>query len=412
MLTDTIQDYYEGVAAKYLSEVDANPQSSHQHEIGGLVSAGFKEFLGEVSTKEGLKFKAKLFFLSDEQGVQSVDDWVTWYDARFDNLNRSAEYRLYYKSNVITKVISAGDFFLIAKNKNSSLTLIFAEPNSIFESQLRFLFGLDQVSNQLKLGSLTPNELSVPLRLLLEELGIETKIPPALEHEWLGKLIDKFGGNKFPTTAVFSDYARSTFNDVDPIKTPDQTLLNWMNQEEMLFRIYEKHLVAQKLEKGFGDDGKDVDDFISYSLSVQNRRKSRVGLAFEGHLSTIMIKNNLLFEQGSSKRTTENNKKPDFLFPSFASYHDDDEQSEVTFLGAKTSCKDRWRQVLSEAKKIPNKHLITLESAITESQTNEMKGANLQLIVPSQIQESYRSSQQGWLINFQEFIEIIKCTQK
>jgi hypothetical protein len=32
-------------------------------------------------------------------------------------------------------------------------------------------------------------------------------------------------------------------------------------------------------------------------------------------------------------------------------------------LGAKTTCKDRWRQVLTEAIKIPHKHLFTLETA-------------------------------------------------
>ncbi|MFN2369176.1 MAG: type II restriction endonuclease [Desulfurivibrionaceae bacterium] len=46
----------------------------------------------------------------------------------------------------------------------------------------------------------------------------------------------------------------------------------WMEREEILFRTMEKHLIGERLSQGF--DG-DVDSFISFSLSVQNRRKSR-----------------------------------------------------------------------------------------------------------------------------------------
>ena len=45
----------------------------------------------------------------------------------------------------------------------------------------------------------------------------------------------------------------------------------------------------------------------------------------------------------------------------------------LTFLGEKTSCKDRWRQVLSEADRITNKHLLTLEPGISKNQTDEMR---------------------------------------
>ncbi len=43
----------------------------------------------------------------------------------------------------------------------------------------------------------------------------------------------------------------------------------------------------------------DVDVFIQYSLSVHNRRKSRVGFAFENHLETVFMEHGLVFEKGS-----------------------------------------------------------------------------------------------------------------
>ncbi len=77
-------------------------------------------------------------------------------------------------------------------------------------------------------------------------------------------------------------------------------------------------------------------------------------------------------------------------------------------LGAKSSCKERWRQVLAEADKIPRKHLLTLEPGISEPQTEQMEASNLQLVVPQGIQGSYTIAQQAWLWNLGQFIEHVK----
>ena len=65
---------------------------------------------------------------------------------------------------------------------------------------------------------------------------------------------------------------------------------------------------------------------------------------------------------------------------------------------------DGW-QVLSEADKIEHKHLLTLEAAISENQTNEMKDKNLQLIVPRSLHETYSKGQQAWLMDLNTFFE-------
>lgn len=45
-------------------------------------------------------------------------------------------------------------------------------------------------------------------------------------------------------------------------------------------------------------------------------------------------------------------------------------------LGAKLTCKVRWQQVLADAFQISRKHLLTLESDISEPQTNQMAAAS------------------------------------
>lgn len=412
MFSDRISDYFEGVAAKYLSAVDADPGRSHQHEIGGLPAAGFKHYLGTPAKSEEYRFRAKQIYFTDESVAPDISEgMVTWYDCRRKQPHRSAEFRLYYNTNAVTELLQEGDFLLLAKMRDGSLLMIFTPAGSTIESQLRLLFGLNYVDESFTAGTLDSVQLLLPLRLMLEDLGIEVSRIETGDDIWLEKLVDLFGGNAFPTTSAFSAYARKSIEDmVAPISNPDQTILDWMEHEEKLFRIYERHLVQERLRSGFGKKGDDVDEFISFSLSVQNRRKSRVGHAFEGHLDEIFRLHGLRFQQGRGKGlTTENNSRPDFIFPGFAEYHDFEFPAEKLFmLGAKTTCKDRWRQVLSEAHRIPHKHLVTMEAAISESQTLEMQSHGLQLVVPEKIQATYSGSQRSWLMALESFITLTK----
>ncbi|MBN2866393.1 MAG: hypothetical protein JXK16_10335 [Thiotrichales bacterium] len=411
MSHDSLKHYIQGAVAKKLSQVDANPSKSNQHEIGGLSRAGFKRFLGEPLNGESLSFKAKFFYFKDDQAPEYLEDTVTWYDTRANQTNRSAEYRLYYKDNTITQQIAPSNFFLIAKLTNGELLLAFAEDGSTHEAQLRYLFGLNQLSEGFSQATITDENLSYGMQYLLETLGIQLNTPD--QDHWLEKILSEFGDKGFPNTQDFANFTRKTSQTRNPIESPDQTLIEWMMHEEMLFRILEKYYVKQKLKEGFGEEGDDVDDFIQYSLGIQNRRKARAGHAFERHLSFIFEKNNLRFEQGSHSKTTENQKKPDFIFPDFNSYHDINFPSNhLRILGAKTSCKDRWRQVLSEAARISNKHLITLEPAISQNQTIEMQSSGLQLVIPKPLQSTYLPSQQTWLISLEEFIEQTQTLQQ
>ena len=80
-------------------------------------------------------------------------------------------------------------------------------------------------------------------------------------------------------------------------------------------------------------------------------------------------------------------------------------------LGAKSSCKDRWRQVLSEAERIKKKHLLTLEPGISTMQTNEMKSAGLRLVLPAAIHDSYQESQCEWLLEVNSFLGLVRQKQ-
>ena len=63
--------------------------------------------------------------------------------------------------------------------------------------------------------------------------------------------------------------------------------------------------------------------------------------------------------------------------------------------------------MLAEADKIKNKHLLTLEGAISRNQTDEMEAKKLQLVVPLSLHESYSDHQRKWLMPASEFTKLV-----
>jgi hypothetical protein len=109
---------------------------------------------------------------------------------------------------------------------------------------------------------------------------------------------------------------------------------------------------------------------------------------------------------------TENKSKPDFLFPGVNEYANLAYPADrLTMLGSKSTSKDRWRQVLSEADRILPKHLVTLEPGISQNQTDEMQARHLQLVIPARLHETYQPAQRDWLMTMRGFVELVRDRQ-
>lgn len=391
-----LSEYFDGVAVKRLSAVEADALRSNQHEFNS--SKQFKALLGEP---QRTVYPTRLIWLGGEQDGLSVDVDLTWYQSRKPPRR---EHRLYFPTNPVSELAKEGDFLFVAKRTNGSLLAIIAPGEGTITNQLWWLFGVDQqleFSSQ-SVGGNNDAELDFAARYILDELGIELE---EKEADILDRLIATFG-LKMPKTAVLSGLARTSLLDVDARDDPDEALLMWMEREEQLFRRLEKKIVGARIAQGFMADGEaDVDGFVKYSLSVQNTRKSRVGHALENHIAAMLAANDVRFDRG---KETESRNKPDFLFPGQSEYLDQTFPSErLTMLGSKSTAKDRWRQVLSEATRIEQKHLLTLQPAISENQTNEMRDKQLQLVVPARLHATYRQAQRAWLMSVSDFIRLV-----
>jgi hypothetical protein len=404
-----LSDFFDGFAVKRLTSVEITPSKSNQHEFQGIQR--LREILGTPSKK--VTFKTKFIWLDDEGRQDSVESFATWSDVRRANPDRSPEYHLYYSAASAEVVHRAkpGDLLLVCKRKSAELVVVIAPAQSTTEKQLAWLFNfpLDKGGKPFVQGfeKEPGKEISFAARFILDDLGIEDSKPDA---QLLDLLIEKFG-NKFPSTMEFSTLARESLSDVSANDNPDAVLMAWLEREEQLFRTFESHIVAERLKEGFHDGKKaDVENFIKFSLSVQNRRKARAGYALENHLEPLLSARKIRFVRGGR---TEHHAKPDFLFPGEKEYQNTSFPDDLlSILGAKSSCKDRWRQVLSEASRVKTKHLLTLEPGISENQTDEMQGSRLQLVVPQGLHGSYTSKQQEWLFSLKDFIDLVLKKEK
>ena len=399
-----LSDYFEGVGVKRLSVVDAEPGKSNQHEVGTTVRMR-DDFLGETQQK----FSAIYVWLGGDQEGFAEKSQATHYDVRTSK-PRPAEWRLYYPSNPVTEVMRAGDTLFLAKDKRGILWFMVASKGSTSEQQLFWLFNLRPEGESFVSRNFSDGapELDFAARFILDEIGIELEEPDADD---LDSCIERFG-TKFPSTAALSELAQITSPEVRAQDDPDAALIAWLGREKALFRRLERRVVSARIEAGFmNKDGIDIDGFISFSLSVLNRRKSRMGYSLENHLAAVLKAHGIRHVRGA---VTEHNHEPDFLFPDVETYQAAPAQGDprLTMLGAKSTCKDRWRQVLTEADKISRKHLLTMEPGISEPQTDQMKEANLQLVVPTAIQASYTQSQQKWLWSLAHFIKDVRIRQE
>jgi hypothetical protein len=395
-------------AWKRITAVEVDPTASNGHEFNS--SSHLREILGTRtrSCKADTGIPSRFFYFADEDDeATEASACMSWYDSRANHARRT-EWRLYYTDNsVIGREGRAreGDFLIVAFTPhNETATVLVAESGSTCESQLRWLFGItDEASLKFETAEVGAGQVVDMARArILEAAGV---VLPAIDDSLLERMLKLFG-KSFPSSAIFGEFVRKELPDVRAQDGPDAAIMAWMEGEEFAFRVLEKFIVGERLKQGF----KDVDDFVSCSLSVHNRRKSRAGHAFENHLGEVFRAHGLAYERTV---TVEDKAKPDFLFPGGEQYFDAAfPVAWLTLLGAKTSCKDRWRQILAESARVKGKHLVTLEPAISSDQLAQMRKHNLQLVIPASLHATYPETEKSKLWDMSTFIGVVRDRQK
>jgi hypothetical protein len=395
-----LSSVFTEVAHKVLVAVDL-PGGSNQHELNGIDA--LKEFFGTSDPSRGTL--SWHYFADDREPVQEQGKF-TFYDSRAksaERTGRSPEWRFYYYGDFLEQA-NVGDRLFLARSHSGRLFGLVFQGGSAWLRAAQALFGV-QIStssfDSIPSQALANQELELLRRQIIDELELEITLPVRPTDEEL--MIKKYG-RTFPSTKEMALFARSQV-EVD-LSRPDDTLVRWLSREEELFRALENVIILERLATGF----RTADEFIQYSLSVQNRRKSRMGFALQNHLYEVFTLQDLRF---TAQARTEENNRPDFLFPGQDEYHDQAfDASLLVMLGVKSTSKDRWRQVLTEADRIPQKHLCTLEAGISVKQTAEMQRQKLTLVIPDSLHQTYTDTQREKLLNVGAFIDLVRFKQR
>jgi len=190
----------------------------------------------------------------------------------------------------------------------------------------------------------------------------------------------------------------------------DRRLLGRRDCEYQLFQSVEEAIELPRIASGFSS----ISAFVGHAQTVLQRRKSRSGNSLELHVRAILLESD--FVEGRDfvwKPRIEGGKIPDFLFPSAHAYADEAvPANHLRLLAAKTTCKDRWRQVADEANRISTKHLLTLQEGVSVSQFRQMQQAGIQLVVPKGLIAKYPEEIRGELVTLEAFLAELRGLQE
>jgi len=216
---------------------------------------------------------------------------------------------------------------------------------------------------------------------------------------------------EFPLSVELSVRARHCYNNaygVDArhiLSNPDSDLLKWIEAEYQLFKEFENDRYATRIQTPF----RSVEELVEAANTILNRRKSRAGKSLEHHLAEVFSTFDLSYQ---TQAVTEGNKKPDFLFPGVEAYRNPNfDEKKLIVLAAKTTCKDRWRQILNEADRVRTKHLFTLQQGISSNQLEEMYRYDVCLVVPKPYITSFPQEYRDRILSLGDFLGQVRAVQ-
>ena len=364
---------------KFLSANDSGATGGHQSGI--LISKSSKDmmFTQKLENENILKRTVEIQWQNDICTQSSFTYYSSKNELRITKFGRNFPF---------LNPDQTGALFVFTRQDDDMYSGFFLETEEDIE-QFLGAFGISstETNRLIDTGSILP----------------ETQEKIAIQEFIDGLTVD------FPLSDVMSAAARDiqnrVYNHLEFIRTnPDRKIIEWTNTEYALFRAVEHARYGDRISRGFAT----VDEFIAMANMVLNRRKSRAGKSLEHHLSAVFEGNDI---QYTAQAVTEGNKRPDFLFPSQAAYHNAAFPTEkLISLAAKTTCKDRWRQVINEADRLRGlpKYLCTLQQGISPAQMDEMQSENVILVVPRPYITSYPADRRDRIWTVTKFVEYVR----
>lgn len=269
--------------------------------------------------------------------------------------------------------------------------------------QLLDVLGLDA---DFAVGVLEPAAVAARERDLLMDFAEE------VAFAWMSGKIASFAEARavMPATAELAGLARAAFlNDaglkaLDPyaIAKPGDAIRQISRVIEWdLFREFQRRERAVQLVRSVFGDAPDepgmkavirrivdaVPEIDAIMLSASQQRKSRAGYSFEHQIEAMLAAAQVPFGKQVVMDATK--RRPDFVLPSLPHFRRAlNGADRGLILSAKTTLRERWKQVENEMGKGGDLFLATVDENIAATAIEAMAAMNIRLVVPESLRKS------------------------
>lgn len=210
--------------------------------------------------------------------------------------------------------------------------------------------------------------------------------------------------NSFPSVRIFSDTThKAVISCIShfPSLSIDDQIVELIKDEYQLFQMAQLKLFGPRISQPF----ESIEQFLAVAQTILQARKSRAGRSLENHVEDLLRAAGIPFDI----RTVVDDTRPDIIIPGKTEYNDPDFPTKRLFMvGVKTTCKDRWRQVLNEAPRVRKKHILTLQKGITSPQLKEIRNSEVTLVVPAPLHKEYPKDFRKHLLTLEGFIQTVR----
>jgi hypothetical protein len=146
--------------------------------------------------------------------------------------------------------------------------------------------------------------------------------------------------------------------------------------------------------------------------SMQNSIFSLAGSCFEKYIEKWLGAFDLPF---NSQEKVDGDRVPDFILPNSAYYMARESRSsdDAVLLSAKTTCRERWTQILSEGTYVDTRYLATLDAAVPRDKIVNMHSERVVMIVPESQKkalEHYRAANN--VLEFHDFMSKVLLVKR
>lgn len=375
-------------AVKRLSRVEVAARATKDRIAERVPRSNQHEFnAGTLRTSLGLghdRIESTLSLIiygADGQEPLMEEVEYTLYNAR-EGRPRAAEYRLYYKTNLVGEAAQEGDLFALFRPERRSTHLVgvIVRAGTTFEDELlkalavspeqaltRFVFRSD--------ASVEPRGVEVIGQLSL----LEEAAPVATEHPLL---TDALVAGKVPEARKIMEAAHLTVMQ-QHLSDADDLLFQSLDEETKLYFAIEAAVKGKELHRMVERGGVSLSKIMRFSLSILQSRKSRRGQSLQYHFARLLEARDIPF---TPQCGTERGETPDFVIPGKQHYSNAAFPPDLLrMVACKTTVRERWGQVLKEAERIPEKYLLTVDREMTPDVIEKMHASCLLVFVPRQV---------------------------